>query len=115
MRQRCETRGPEAMSAGQDPPLLAAGTVVAGRFRIERVIGRGGMGVVYEAQHLHLQQRVALKVLYGDAARDPESSARFVREAQIALSLTSPHIVRVHDLGVTDHGQPYIQMELLQG
>jgi hypothetical protein len=110
-----DTRGANARSAGQDPPLLAPGTVVAGRLRIERVIGRGGMGVVYEAQHLHLQQRVALKVLYGDAAKDPESSARFVREAQIALSLTSPYIVRVHDLGVTDHGQPYIQMELLQG
>ena len=100
------------MSATQDRARLTPGTVFAGRFRIERVLGRGGMGVVYEAMHLHLQQPVALKVL---SARDPESSARFVREAQIALALTSPNIVRVHDLGVTEGGQPFIQMELLRG
>jgi serine/threonine protein kinase len=103
------------MSSEGGASLLAPGSVFARRFRIEEELGRGGMGVVYRAFHLHLRQDVALKVLHREAARDRESKARFVREAQVALTLTSPNIVRVHDLGLSDHDEPFIQMELLRG
>ncbi len=97
-----------------DSPLLP-GTLLAGRFRIERVLGRGGVGVVFAALHVDLGRYVAIKVLQGAAAADPEVIARFKQEARIASRLVGPNIVRVFDLGQTDRGEPFIVMELLQG
>lgn len=94
---------------------LLPGFVIGGRFRIERMLGRGGMGSVYAALHLQLNQYVALKVLHGDAARDADSVARFNQEAQVVSRLSNPHVVRVFDMGQTPRGEPFLVMELLQG
>ncbi|MBL0213030.1 MAG: protein kinase [Myxococcales bacterium] len=93
---------------------MQPGTLVAGKYRVERVIGRGGMGLVVEAIHLHLGTRVALKFLATEMAADPTAIARFRREAQASAHLKSEHICRVSDFGVDD-GLPYIVMELLTG
>ena len=87
----------------------------AGKYTVERILGQGGMGVVFEARHIRLGQRVAIKVL-GSALREyPELVERFEREARAAGSLTSAHAVRVFDIDVTDDGTPFIVMELLAG
>ena len=75
--------------------LPKEGDIVAGKYRIEKVAGEGGMGVVYAAHHLVLDRRVALKVLMVDRARGDEVIERFVREAQAAARLQSEHVVRV--------------------
>ncbi len=93
---------------------MQPGTLVAGKYRVERVIGRGGMGLVVEATHLHLETRVALKFLATEMAADPTAIARFRREAQASAHLKSEHICRVSDFGVDDR-LPYIVMELLTG
>lgn len=94
---------------------LKPGDVLAGKFRIERVLGRGGMGVVVQAMHLHLDQRVALKFLLPDALIHPETLARFSREARAAAKIKSEHVARVIDVGTLDNGSPYIVMEYLEG
>jgi serine/threonine-protein kinase len=91
------------------------GDVLAGKFRIERVLGRGGMGVVVQAMHLQLDQRVALKFLLPDALIHSETLARFSREARAAAKIKSEHVARVIDVGTLDTGSPYIVMEYLEG
>ena len=87
----------------------------AGKYTVERILGQGGMGVVFEARHIRLGQRVAIKVL-GSALREyPELVERFEREARAAGSLTSTHAVRVFDIDATEDGTPFIVMELLAG
>ncbi len=100
---------------GDGAPLARAGEVLAGKFRIERVLGQGGMGVVVAARHLQLDETVALKFLRAHATADPEALARFTREARAAAKLKSEHVARVLDAGVTDEGTPYIVMEYLEG
>jgi eukaryotic-like serine/threonine-protein kinase len=97
--------------------VLEPGAIVGGKFRIERVLGEGGMGVVAVAMHLQLDQRVALKVLHARGAGDPETVQRFLREARAAAKLKSDHICRVTDVGQLDDltRAPYIVMELLEG
>jgi len=95
--------------------VLQPGAFVGGKFRIERVLGAGGMGVVAVAMHLQLDQRVALKVLNEQAAADPSTVQRFMREARAAARLKSDHICRVSDVGQLENGAPYIVMELLEG
>ncbi len=94
-----------------DSDLPSAGEVVADRYRIVRLLARGGMGAVFEAEHLGLARPVALKFLRCDA---PESAARFVREARAAARLEGEHIVRVWDVG-THGGVPFLAMERLAG
>jgi serine/threonine protein kinase len=89
--------------------------VVAGKYCIERVVAEGGMGVVYAAHHIALDQRVALKVLIFDAHHGHEHVERFVREARAAARLRSEHVVRVTDAGALDCGAPFLVMEYLQG
>ncbi len=85
-----------------------------GRYVIGPRIGRGGMGMVYEATHLGLGKKVAIKVLLPEAARNAEGRARFVREGETAARLRHPHVVDISDVGVHD-GLPFIVMELLEG
>jgi serine/threonine protein kinase len=90
-----------------------AGTVIAGKYRVERVIGKGGMGVVVAAEHTLLKQRVALKFVLDTS--DQDATDRFMREARATARLESAHVCRVMDVGTTDTGAPYIVMELLSG
>ncbi len=92
------------------------GTVVAGTYQIAGILGRGGMGSVWEATHLRLPgKRVAIKVLHANIADDAESLARFRREAEIACRLGHPNIVEVHDFNHLEDGSPYLILELLEG
>ncbi|MEY4545339.1 MAG: hypothetical protein RL685_1534 [Pseudomonadota bacterium] len=91
------------------------GQLVAGKYRIEQTIGRGGMGVVVAALHEQLNQRVALKFLTDNAFQQPEAVSRFVREARAAVQIQSEHVARVMDVGTLDSGAPYMVMEYLRG
>jgi serine/threonine-protein kinase len=97
-----------------DAPGVRAGQILAGKYRVERVLGQGGMGVVVAATHLHLQEQVALKFVHQDAINQ-ESVARFQREAMAAVKLKSEHVARVLDIGVLETGAPYMVMEYLEG
>jgi eukaryotic-like serine/threonine-protein kinase len=91
------------------------GEVIAGKFRVERVLGVGGMGVVVAAMHLELEERVALKFLLPEAASRPEVAARFAREARSAAKIQSEHVARVRDVGTLPDGSPYMVMEFMNG
>ena len=86
-----------------------------GKYDIVRVIGRGGMGMVYEALNTAIGKRVAMKFVDAEMARNKEAVARFQREAQAASAVESAHIVEIFDSGETDDGLPFIVMELLRG
>jgi serine/threonine protein kinase len=92
---------------------LAAGTLVDGKYRVVRPIGRGGMGAVYEVENVRIRKTVAMKLLSANAAEDVVR--RFEKEAQAAGQIGSEHIVEVHDLGTMPSGEPYMVMELLEG
>src|SRR4051812_21059896 len=95
------------------PPDPTVGTVVAG-YRIEDRIGRGGMGVVYLAEHQTLRRRAALKIIAPDLASSDDFRERFLREARIAAGLSHPNIVTVYDAGEVD-GLLYIAMQYVPG
>src|SRR6516162_9647105 len=92
-----------------------AGETIAGKYRVVRVVASGGMGVVIEAEHATLGQRVAIKLLLPEAGEQPELVERFLREARAAARLSSDHVVRVFDIGTNDDGVPFMVMELLSG
>jgi len=91
------------------------GDVLAGKYRVERVLGVGGMGVVVAAHHLQLDEKVALKFLLPDALGNAEAVARFAREARAAVKIKSEHVARVTDVGTLPNGAPYMVMEYLDG
>lgn len=91
------------------------GRVVAAKYRLERELGAGGMGTVYEARHVDLPRRYALKLLRPDRAWDPLALERFRREAREASAIEHPGIVDVVDFGQTPEGEVYLVMELLEG
>jgi serine/threonine-protein kinase len=94
---------------------VVPGQVLAGKYKIERVLGRGGMGLVVAATHLQLRERVALKFLLPEALDNPEVVARFQREARAAVRIKSEHVARVSDVGTLENGAPYMVMEYLEG
>ena len=96
-------------------PAFAPGTFFADRFRIERVLGMGGMSRVYEATDLRIERRVALKVLYPRRRADDEVVARFRREAELLARLDHPGVVRVRDFGQASDGTTWLSMDLLEG
>lgn len=89
--------------------------LIAGRYRLDRRIGRGGMGVVYEGRDEHLGRPVAIKVLLPASFGDSEALHRFEREARVCARLHHPNIVAVHDYGTTETGGAFLVMELLRG
>jgi serine/threonine-protein kinase len=89
--------------------------VVAGKFRIERLLAEGGMGLIVAATHLQLEQTVALKFFRNDLGTEGEPLLRFMREARAAAQLKSEFVARVLDVGVTEGGVPYMVMEYLEG
>src|SRR5690606_151639 len=89
--------------------------LVAGKYRLTRLLGRGGMGSGWEGAHNTLGTRVACKIIEAEYADSDEARSRFENEARAAASLRSKHVVEVYDHGVTNDGRPYIVMEFLQG
>ena len=94
---------------------MQIGDVLGGKYRLDRLIGDGGMGTVYEAEHVLLGVRVAVKVLHGDLARRPDLGERFLQEARVAAQIRSPYVVQVTDVDKTPDGTAYLVMELLTG
>jgi eukaryotic-like serine/threonine-protein kinase len=103
----------------QNGPLhtigVKEGDILAGKYRVERILGAGGMGVVVAAQHLALDQKVAIKFLLPEVLGNEEAVGRFMREAQAAVKIKSEHVARVIDVGTLDNGAPYMVMEYLEG
>ena len=97
------------------PDLTLVGQVLDGRYRIEALLGHGGMGAVYRASHVHLEQRVAIKVLRPHLAGDTVAAKRLAREARGTYKLDTEHAIKVSDFGVTDDGLVYMVMEHLEG
>jgi cytochrome c peroxidase/serine/threonine protein kinase len=95
------------------PNIPAEGDIVAGKYRVERILGKGGMGMVVAAEHLSLRQRVAIKFLL--LLGRPEANERFEREARAAAAIQSPHVARIIDIGAQESGARYIVMEFLTG
>lgn len=91
------------------------GDLLAGKYRVEKVLGFGGMGVVVSAFRGDLEQRVAVKFLSEAAAERPDAAERFRREARAAAKIKSDHVARVLDVGTLDTGQPFMVMEFLEG
>ncbi|MBN2577034.1 MAG: protein kinase [Deltaproteobacteria bacterium] len=96
-------------------PALGEGELLEGKYKITRELGRGAMGVVYEALHVALGRRVAVKTLIEGAGADAEMGARFEREARAASAIGHAHIIDVFDLGRTKDGLLFMVMELLDG
>ena len=97
----------------EQPPDPRVGSIVAG-YRVERAIGRGGMGMVYLAEHQTLRRQAALKIIVPDLAQNPDFRERFLREARVAAGLDHPNIVTVYDAGEVD-GELFIAMQYIPG
>jgi serine/threonine-protein kinase len=95
--------------------LVREGEILAGKYRVDRVLGVGGMGVVVAAHHLELDDRVAVKFLLPETLGNPDAVARFAREARAAVKIKSEHVARVSDVGRLESGAPYMVMEYLEG
>ena len=103
------------MAAIQNESKIPVGAILVGKYRVSREIGRGGMAAVYEAVHISLNKRIAIKVLASELSASTVVIERFFREARAAASVKSPFIVDVYDSGRLDDGRPFIAMELLEG
>jgi serine/threonine-protein kinase len=103
-----------ATAQGTDGPV-SIGDVLEGKFRVERILGEGAMGLVVEARNLRLDERVALKFLRNEARARPDIVTRFAREARAAAKIRSDHVARVYDVGGGEGDNPFIVMELLEG
>jgi serine/threonine protein kinase len=109
------SHGPSGAEAGVEPArAFEPGAIVGGKYVIERVLGEGGMGVVYLAHHQVLSRQVAVKVMKADVAQQPHYTERFVLEARAAAELRHRHVVEILDFGVHE-GRPYMVMEFLHG
>jgi hypothetical protein len=95
--------------------VLAPGTLISGRYRIETVLGQGGMGIVYLAEHVHIRKHLALKVLLPALMNTPEMVARFEREAIAAGAVSHPNVASASDFGRLDDGSFFLVLEYLQG
>jgi serine/threonine-protein kinase len=93
---------------------VEAGQLIAGKYRLRELLGRGGMGSVWRCDHLELSSSIALKIIKPDVAKNQNSVARFMREAKAAAMLRSPHVVQIFEHG-TEGSVVYIAMELLEG
>ena len=109
-----ETHAPDD-GGDDDAPSIGPGAVVAGKYRIDALVGEGGMGVVFAAPHEHLDERVALKVLRPSFAASKQATLRFLREARATAKLKNGHVTRVLDVDTLPDGTPYLVMELLEG
>ncbi len=106
-----EDSPPESIPAGVPRP----GDLLLGKYEIERILGRGGMGIVFAAKHLELDERVAIKVLLPVAAASKDLVGRFLREGRAAVKIRSEHVARIRDVGKLENGVPFMAMEYLDG
>src|SRR5579863_6621840 len=102
------------MSSPEIAPVQE-GEILDGKYRVDRVLGVGGMGIVVAATHVALNQRVAIKFLLPAAVGNPQIIERFAREARAAVQIQSEHVARVTDVGTLPTGSPYMVMEFLEG
>jgi serine/threonine-protein kinase len=102
------------MSSPEVAPVQE-GEILDGKYRVDRVLGVGGMGIVVAATHVALNQRVAIKFLLPAALGNPQTIERFAREARAAVQIQSEHVARVIDVGTLPTGSPYMVMEFLEG
>ncbi len=110
--------GGESMSIGTDTDAQSVsviGTLVGGRYRIRRLCGEGGMGRVYEAEHIEIGKRVALKILHPAYSQTPDLVERLKREARAASKISHPNVVDVTDSGTTPDGSFFFVMEYIEG
>jgi serine/threonine-protein kinase len=114
LAERCGTVSIQA-TVDVHAKLLEPGDVVAGKYEIVRVLGEGGMGIVFEARHIRLGQRFAIKMLQPAVVANAEFIGRFEREARAAAQLRGRHVARVVDVAETETGLPFMVMELLIG
>jgi serine/threonine-protein kinase len=97
------------------PPLVRLGEVIAGKYRLDRILGAGGMGVVVGATHLQLDKRIAIKFMSPLLLYNEDGLQRFMQEARLAARIQCEHVVRVFDVASLEDGTPYIVMEQLEG
>ena len=88
-------------------PMVHPGELIAGKYRVERILGKGGMGVVVAAHHVQLDTKVAIKFLLPSMLADSDAVSRFEREARAAVRITNEHVARVLDVGVLETGGAY--------
>jgi serine/threonine protein kinase len=110
---RCPNDGTALITLSQPDDWV--GKIIADRYEVRELLGKGGMGVVYLARHRMMDRWVAVKMLQAELAQDEMSVKRFQQEAQAASCLNHPHLVVLHDYGITPTGQPFLVMEYLQG
>src|SRR3954447_7275127 len=91
------------------------GSMISDRYRIEKLLGEGGMGAVYQAEHTHMRKRLAIKVLHPEMTRLPEVVARFEREAMAAAHIDHPHVVTATDFGKLEDGSFFLALEFVEG
>ncbi len=104
---------PKAREPVAGDPLI--GKILGERFQVIELIGQGGSGTIYRAEHTTLRRRVAIKVLHNELSRDDLAVERFRREATTVAEIDNEHIVEVHDFGRTSDGRLYLAMEMLEG
>jgi serine/threonine protein kinase len=102
-------------AAAQNAAEDRSGNVLLGKLKVIRLLGQGGMGQVYEVEHLITRHRRALKIMHARYASSSETIARFIREAGVAGTLKTVHVVETYDAGQLEDGSPYVLMELLRG
>jgi serine/threonine-protein kinase len=109
------TSAPQVTPDGEPAGALAAGTIIAERYRVVSLLGEGGMGVVYRVEHVHMRKALALKVLNASFSKSPEVIARFEREAIAAGSIDHPNVVGATDFGKLPDGSLFLVLELVNG
>ena len=99
----------------EDEEDFPSGTEIAGRYRLEETVGRGGMASVYRGRHVDIGNTVALKVMHSTVSSMPGAAARFLTEARAVAAVQHPGVVRVTDFGELECGRPFMVMEHLVG
>jgi eukaryotic-like serine/threonine-protein kinase len=113
--ERTRKQSDVTQSSSQFAGGVREGEILAGKYRIEKILGVGGMGIVVAAHHIQLDEHVAIKFLLPEALSNAEAVGRFAREARAAVKIKSEHVARVIDVGTLENGSPYMVMEFLEG
>src|ERR1700722_3455156 len=121
MTSEDETKPPPSSRKSDRPsmrpggPASLLGKTLSGRYRIDKLIGEGGMGAVYQAEHLHMHKRLAVKVLHPEMSRLPEVVERFEREAMAAGHIEHPNVATASDFGKLPDGSFFLVLEYVEG